>query len=32
MNSFIKLKNVTKTYMIGDKKFNALNSVDLEIS
>ena len=32
MNSFIKLKNVTKTYMIGDKKFNALNGVDLEIS
>ncbi len=32
MNSFIKLKNVTKTYMIGDKKFNALNGVNLEIS
>lgn len=32
MNSFIKLKNVTKTYLIGDKKFNALNGVDLEIS
>lgn len=28
---FIELKNVTKTYTIGDKKYNALNGVNLTI-
>ena len=29
MNSFIELKNVRKTYIIGEQKFNALDGVDL---
>ena len=32
MNNFIELKNVKKTYVIGDQKFNALDGVDLEIN
>ena len=31
MKKFIELKNVKKTYIIGDKKYNALNGVNLEI-
>lgn len=31
MNSFIELKNVKKTYKIGEQKFNALDGVDLNI-
>ena len=31
MKDFIKFKNVTKTYSIGDKKFNALNGISFEI-
>ena len=30
-NAFIELKNVVKTYEIGNKKYNALNGVDLKI-
>lgn len=30
--SLIKLKNVKKTYMIGEKSFNALDGVNLEIN
>lgn len=30
--SFIELKNVKKTYMIGEKKFNALDGVNLQIN
>lgn len=32
MDSFIKLKNVKKTYYVGEQKFNALDGVDLEIN
>ena len=32
MNSFINLKNVKKTYMIGEQKFNALDGVNLSIN
>ena len=32
MKSFIELKNVKKTYMVGDQKFNALDGVDLSIN
>ena len=31
MSSFIELKNVKKTYIIGEQKFNALDGVDLTI-
>ena len=31
MNSFIELKNVRKTYIVGEQKFNALDGVDLNI-
>ena len=31
MNSFIELKNVKKTYTVGEQKFNALDGVDLNI-
>jgi len=31
MKSFIELKNVKKTYTIGEQKFNALNGVNLSI-
>ena len=31
MKSFIELKNVVKTYFIGEQKFNALDGVDLSI-
>ena len=30
--NFIELKNVKKTYIVGEQKFNALNGVDLSIS
>lgn len=30
--SFIKLKNVKKTYIVGEQKFNALDGVDLRIN
>ena len=30
--SFINLRNVTKTYMIGDKKYNALDNINLNIN
>lgn len=30
--SFIKLKNVKKTYIVGEQKFNALDGVDLSIN
>ena len=32
MKSFIELKNVKKTYTVGDQKFNALDGVDLSIN
>lgn len=32
MKNFIELKNVKKTYIIGDQKYNALDGVDLGIS
>ena len=32
MNSFIELKNVKKTYVVGEQKFNALDGVDLSIN
>ena len=32
MDSFIKLKNVKKTYIIGEQKFNALDGIDLNIN
>ena len=32
MKSFIELKNVKKTYTVGDQKFNALNGIDLSIN
>ena len=32
MNSFIELKNVKKTYIIGEKSFNALDGVNLNIN
>ena len=31
-NSFIEFKNVSKTYIIGDKKYMALNNVNLSIN
>ena len=31
MKSFIELKNVKKTYTVGEQKFNALDGVDLNI-
>ena len=32
MKSFIELKNVKKTYIIGKQKFNALDGIDLNIN
>ena len=32
MNSFIELKNVKKTYIVGEKEFNALDGIDLNIN
>ncbi len=32
MKSFIELKNVKKTYVIGEQKFNALDGINLEIN
>ena len=32
MKSFIELKNVKKTYVVGEQKFNALDGVDLSIN
>ena len=32
MENFIKLKNVKKTYIIGEQKFNALDGIDLSIN
>ena len=32
MKSFIELKNVKKTYIIGDQKFNALDGINLSIN
>jgi len=32
MNSFIELKNVKKTYVVGEQKFNALDGIDLNIN
>ena len=32
MNSFIELKNVKKTYVVGEQKFNALDGLDLNIN
>ena len=32
MKSFIELKNVKKTYVVGGQKFNALDGVDLSIN
>ena len=31
-NSFIKLKNVKKTYVVGEQEFNALDGIDLNIN
>ena len=31
MSSFIELKNIKKTYIVGEQKFNALDGVDLSI-
>ena len=30
--SFIELKNVKKTYEVGNQKFNALDGIDLSIN
>ena len=32
MKSFIELKNVKKTYIVGEQKFNALDGIDLRIN
>ena len=32
MNSFIELKNVKKTYVVGEQQFNALDGVDISIN
>ncbi len=32
MKGFIELKNVKKTYMVGEQKFNALDGIDLSIN
>ncbi len=32
MKSFIELKNVKKTYVVGEQKFNALNGINLTIN
>ena len=32
MKNFIELKNVKKTYIIGEQKFNALDGIDLSIN
>ena len=32
MNSFIELKNLRKTYIVGEQRFNALDGVDLSIN
>ena len=32
MNNFVELKNVKKTYIIGEQKFNALDGIDLSIN
>ena len=32
MNQLIKLKDVKKTYIVGEQKFNALDGVNLEIN
>ena len=32
MNSFIELKNVKKTYMVGEQQYNALDGVNLNIN
>ena len=32
MESFIELKNVKKTYQVGDQKFNALDGINLKIN
>ena len=32
MNGFIELKNVKKTYFVGEQQFNALDGVDLSIN
>ena len=31
MQNFIELKNVKKTYIVGEQKFNALDGIDLQI-
>ncbi|MBQ3475785.1 MAG: ABC transporter ATP-binding protein [Bacilli bacterium] len=32
MNKFIELKNVRKSYVVGEQKFNALDGIDLSIN
>ena len=32
MKSFIELKNVKKTYTVGEQNFNALDGIDLSIN
>ena len=32
MKSFIELKNVKKTYVVGKQKFNALDGINLSIN
>ena len=32
MKSFIELKDVKKTYIVGEQKFNALDGIDLSIN
>ncbi|MBQ2640285.1 MAG: ABC transporter ATP-binding protein [Bacilli bacterium] len=32
MKNFIELKNVVKTYVVGEQKFNALDGIDLSIN
>ena len=32
MSSFIELKNVKKTYVVGEQRFNALDGIDLKIN
>jgi len=32
MNSFIEIKNLKKTYVVGEQKFNALDGIDISIN
>ena len=32
MNKIVEIKNLTKTYKVGDSEFNALDNIDLDIT